>query len=124
MCKRVQAGVSTIDQSHLMLVIVRLQYADAADRDNPAIRQMARQAGQAGLGSHCRPFAQGIHGHMGRSQGIGDGLIELREHFGAGLRIYATRKGQQVVIMLAGGSKHGQQADIDSARKLIQQLKG
>lgn len=54
---------------------------------------------------------------------LGGGLIELREHFGAGLRIYATRKGQQIVIVLAGGSKHGQQADIDTARELIQQLK-
>lgn len=55
---------------------------------------------------------------------LGGGLIELREHFGAGLRIYATRQGRQVVIVLAGGSKRGQQADIDAARKLIQQLKG
>ena len=63
-------------------------------------------------------------GIWGDHKALGAGLIELREHFGAGLRMYATRKGQQVVIMLAGGSKHGQQADIDSARKLIQQLKG
>jgi putative addiction module killer protein len=63
-------------------------------------------------------------GIWGDHKQLGGGLIELREHFGAGLRIYATHKGRQVIIILAGGSKHGQQADIDEARKMIQQLKG
>ncbi len=42
---------------------------------------------------------------MGRPQAIGGGVIELREHFGSGYRIYVTECGGEVVVVLAGGDK-------------------
>ena len=47
---------------------------------------------------------------------VGEGVFELREHVGAGYRLYLGRHGQQVVILLCGGDKKSQTADIKRAR--------
>jgi len=56
-------------------------------------------------------------GIFGDSESVGDGVIELREHLGAGYRVYFGRHGQTIVILLCGGTKKSQAADIKTARK-------
>jgi len=57
-------------------------------------------------------------GLMGDTEPVGDGVSELRIHLGAGWRVYFTWRGQQVIVLLAGGSKRTQKADIKRARAL------
>jgi len=47
---------------------------------------------------------------------VGDGVFELREHLGAGYRVYFGRHGQLIVILLSGGSKKTQAMDIKTAK--------
>jgi putative addiction module killer protein len=47
---------------------------------------------------------------------VGDGVLELREHLGAGYRVYLGRHGQSIVILLSGGSKKTQVMDIKMAK--------
>ncbi|MDF7801802.1 type II toxin-antitoxin system RelE/ParE family toxin [Pontiellaceae bacterium B1224] len=54
-------------------------------------------------------------GNFGDSKGIGDGVQELRIHFGAGYRVYYGRDGDTIVILLGGGTKRKQAADIKAA---------
>ena len=56
-------------------------------------------------------------GLFGDSVALGGGLFELREHTGGGLRIYFGRHGQAVLILLGGGLKRTQAADINRARR-------
>jgi putative addiction module killer protein len=56
-------------------------------------------------------------GMFGDSEAVGDGVLELREHLGAGYRVYFGRHGQAVVILLCGGSKKTQSSDIKTARQ-------
>ena len=42
--------------------------------------------------------------------------MELREHFGAGYRVYFGQRGKTIVILLCGGSKKSQPADIARAK--------
>ena len=55
-------------------------------------------------------------GNFGDCSPVGDGVQELREHYGAGYRMYFGRHGQTVVILLCGGSKQSQSGDIKAAK--------
>jgi putative addiction module killer protein len=52
---------------------------------------------------------------------IGDGVSELRVHYGPGYRIYYLQRGTSIVILLCGGDKGSQVRDIRSAKKLAQE---
>ena len=58
------------------------------------------------------------HGNLGDVERVGEGFFERRLHFGPGYRIYFGREGNQVVILLAGGTKRTQGRDTQAARRL------
>ena len=62
-------------------------------------------------------------GNLSAIKSIGAGVQELRIDFGPGYRIYFGRDGERLVILLAGGSKKRQQADIERAKGLWQEFK-
>jgi putative addiction module killer protein len=61
-------------------------------------------------------------GNFGDVAPVGEGVSELRIHYGPGYRVYFAKRGQVVVILLSGGDKSTQDTDIQSAKELAQQL--
>lgn len=61
-------------------------------------------------------------GNSGDVKPVGGGISELRIDYGPGYRVYFTRRGRTLVILLVGDSKSTQVKDIKSARQLAEHL--
>lgn len=57
-------------------------------------------------------------GNLGDVRPVGEGVWEMREHFGPGWRMYDIQRGHVLIVMLGGGDKSTQQADIAAAQAL------
>lgn len=77
------------------------------DRGKSAIRVRLRRAEDGNFGD-CEP--------------VGEGVSEMRIHYGPGYRVYFKRTGIEVVILLAGGDKSTQAKDIKKALKLAREM--
>lgn len=55
-------------------------------------------------------------GNLTGVKSVGDGVLEARIDWGPGYRLYLGREGQELIVLLAGGTKRRQQADIDTAK--------
>ena len=62
------------------------------------------------------------HGNFGDSKPLGKHLGELRFFFGAGIRVYYTVRGNQLVLLLNGGDKSSQSKDIKKANQIMNEL--
>ncbi|WP_332870246.1 type II toxin-antitoxin system RelE/ParE family toxin [Pseudazoarcus pumilus] len=60
-------------------------------------------------------------GHAGDTRVVGDGISELRIHYGPGYRIYFEMRGSLLILLLCGGDKGSQQRDIKAAKKLARE---
>lgn len=58
-------------------------------------------------------------GNFGDHKLIGHGIIELRLDFGPGYRVYCSRRGNTIVLLLCGGDKSTQQQDIEKAKAYL-----
>jgi putative addiction module killer protein len=61
-------------------------------------------------------------GNPGDVRAVGEGVSELRIDYGPGYRVYFTRRGTTVLILLAGGDKSTQAKDIMKAKELTRGL--
>ena len=61
-------------------------------------------------------------GNFGDCAPVGEGVSELRIHYGPGYRVYFVRRGSAVVVVLGGGDKSTQDRDIELAKALQKEL--
>lgn len=61
-------------------------------------------------------------GNTGDAKSVGGSVSELRIDYGPGYRVYFTRRGQMVVILLCGGDKRTQGRDIRKAMEIVERL--
>lgn len=62
-------------------------------------------------------------GLWGDCKVVGTGVTELREHFGAGYRVYVTQLEKVIIVALGGGDKASQKKDIQRAMQLAAKAK-
>ncbi len=63
-----------------------------------------------------------VAGNPGDVQPVGEGVSEMRIDYGPGYRVYFKTIGREIVILLAGGDKRTQSADIKTALRLARSL--
>jgi putative addiction module killer protein len=59
-------------------------------------------------------------GNLGDVRPVGDGVSELRIHFGPGYRVYLKKSGTTIIVLLCAGDKATQAVDIRTALRLAQ----
>ena len=93
-------------------VIETESFAEWVDniRDMPTRIRLRRRVNKAKLGN------------LGDIKAVGDGIWEMREFFGPGWRMYYIQRGPILIVMLGGGDKSTQQADIAAAIALSKTL--
>ncbi|MEM8960673.1 MAG: type II toxin-antitoxin system RelE/ParE family toxin [Acidobacteriota bacterium] len=57
-------------------------------------------------------------GNPGDVEPVGEGISELRIHYGPGYRVYFVERGELLVVLLAGGDKRTQSRDVATAKAL------
>lgn len=53
---------------------------------------------------------------------VGDGVMEMREFFGPGWRMYYVQRNSVLIVMVGGGDKSTQRKDIAAAKRVAAQL--
>jgi putative addiction module killer protein len=85
------------------------------------IRSLSDRVTQAIINARIRRISAG---NFGDSKPVGNGVFELRIDYGPGFRVYFTRRGEEIVILLCGGDKSTQSGDIEIAKQIAQNLEG
>lgn len=66
----------------------------------------------------ARRLEKAQQGNLGDVKAVGEGVFEMREHFGPGWRMYYVQRSELLIVMLGGGDKSSQAADIAKAQHL------
>ena len=88
-------------------------YENLKKRDPPCYGRIStrlRRIRKAGGFGDCKP--------------VGEGVAELRFHFGSGYRIYFTPLSSTQILLLCGGDKSSQVSDIEKAKMLAKEVRG
>ena len=96
-----------------MIEILRYQTANGLEPVTEWLQALRDKQAQAKLRVRLKRLEAGIFGDC---EPVGEGVLDLREHQGAGHRVYFGRHGQSIVILLCGGSKKTQTTDIKTAQ--------
>ena len=67
------------------------------------------------IASRLMRLAEGLPGDV---EPVGEGVSELRIHYGPGYRVYFQRRGNLLIVLLCGGDKSSQPRDIATAKEL------
>ena len=70
----------------------------------------------------ARRLDKAQRGNLGDIKPVGEGVVEMREYFGAGWRMYFIQHGDVLIVMLGGGDKSTQSADITKSIQLANKL--
>lgn len=93
-----------------------------SDKFDSWLTQLKDKVGRARILQRIRSAELG---NFGDCEPVGEGVSEMRVHAGPGYRVYFTRRGETVYLLLSGGDKSSQKRDIkcaiEMARTLVQE---
>ena len=79
-------------------------------KDNQAVARIATRIERAKAGN------------LGDVKPVGEGVFEMRIAYGPGYRLYFVQRGEELIILLAGGNKGSQDRDIKKAHRIAKEL--
>jgi putative addiction module killer protein len=91
----------------------------ASDEFSEWLTKLKDRIGKAIIAKRIRAAEAG---RLGDCEPVGDGVFEMRIHFGPGYRAYFTRRGEVIYLLLLGGDKSTQKRDIKRAKDMARTL--
>ena len=92
---------------------------DRSDEFDAWLTKLKDKVGRARIALRIRSAE---HGNFGDCEPVGEGVFEMRIHFGPGYRAYFTRRAKVVYLLLLGGDKSTQKRDIKRAIEMARTL--
>lgn len=83
------------------------------------LRRLRDSRARAVIAERIQRIANGLPGDV---KSVSGGVSELRIHYGPGYRVYFTRQGRQLIILLCAGDKDSQVSDVQKAHRLASHL--
>jgi putative addiction module killer protein len=114
------ARLSLLSYNRVTMELLRYQREDGREPFTDWLAGLRDKVAAARIRLRLRQVEAG---NFGDSAAVGEGVIELRVHIGAGYRVYCARHGKTVVILLCGGDKSTQPSDIKQAKELWSEWK-
>ena len=80
------------------------------------MKKLKDETGRARIVSRINRLMEGLPGDVAS---VGNGVSELRIHYGPGYRVYFHQQGDTIIVLLCGGDKGTQRRDIDTAHRIL-----
>lgn len=74
---------------------------------------------RAAIAARIFRLANGLAGDV---ESVGEGVCEIRIHYGPGYRLYFINESDRIVLLLCGGAKRSQKKDIETAKRLAREM--
>ena len=84
------------------------------------IRELKDRVAQSIITARIRRISGG---NLGDTKSVGNSVSELRIDYGPGFRVYFTWQEKEIIILLFAGGKSTQRRDIETAKRIAQNLK-
>jgi putative addiction module killer protein len=87
-------------------------------RSDPFIKWLNKLRDDRAVARITKRISRLSQGNPGDAEPVGEGISEMREDYGPGYRVYYKETKKEIIILLCGGDKRTQQADIANAKKI------
>ena len=115
--KRPRAPAYLIDKLYTVVYIIIMHKVLQTETYKKWFKKLRDEKAKFAIGQRIGRMKDG---NFGDSKTVGGGVFELRIDVGKGYRVYFTNNGKRIVILLVGGDKSTQDADIKTAKKMAE----
>ena len=105
------------------MAVNQLYYYQTAAGERPFVEWLTGLTDRQARARIEARLARVAAGNLGDVETVGEGVLELRIDWGPGYRVYFSRVGQVIVLLLCGGDKRTQQRDIKNAKTYFEDYK-
>ena len=104
-------------------MLVKLRYYQTSAGERPFVEWLRELDDRQARARIEARLARVAVGNLGDVESVGEGVLELRIDWGPGYRVYFSRLGKVIVLLLCGGDKRTQQRDIKRAKAYCEDYK-
>jgi len=103
--------------------VIKLRYYQTSAGEQPFVEWLKGLNDRRARTKIEARLARVAVGNLGDVEAVGEGVLELRIDWGPGYRVYFSRLGQVIILLLCGGDKRTQQKDIRRAKSYLEDYK-